>query len=669
LCINSGRIENAGCAVSHPGSQRIDYSLGKRIMSESLRLFVIENNDDIAFEMRQCLEHAGHCVTVCHSGADAVIVLGNSTFDLVLFDVILQDMKGQELLARLRQEGIRTPLLAITAYGDQSLATQLLREGALDYVVRDEANAYLDDLPKRVVESVMRDRLQQTNSLYSAAFDSARDGIILTDLQGTVLHVNQAVERMFGHNRAELSGQSLSHIFRSEKQSEQSIEAIWRTLHDRRSWQGELVHQRKDGTLLDNSLTISPIFDARGQMTHFVCIYRDITERKQMQRELLQAQKMHSVGTLAGGIAHEFNNLLAGIQGYATLALRDRHVPPQVRNFLDDIVKLSDRAANLTRQLLAFARKPSLVRYPTDLLLLLETTRDLVRHSLNIEVVLEAEALPVNEAWVALADGNQLQQVLVNLTLNARDAMPMPQPAPIRYQLLHRVFPSDLSGFPQNVPAGDYLVLEVADEGVGMPPDVLVQALDPFFTTKGVGQGTGLGLSVAFGIMTAHEGYLTIDSEVGVGTRVSLYLPRLHQQAENPAHAPITVLEPEATTPKSILVVDDEDAVLDVVCRFLEIAGHHVVCAKSGVAALECLLHQPIDLIVLDWMISKEDGRVNYDMLHQARPEIPILVCTGVVQAEQAAELQRAGSAGVLRKPFRMNELWHAVNEALPRDA
>ena len=225
-----------------------------------------------------------------------------------------------------------------------------------------ESSDYLAELPKRVSEAVSRHRLQQTNNLLIAALESARDGIVVTDLQGIVLHVNSALERMFGFSRDELLGQDAARIFRSDQQPERNIGEIWQTLHDRRSWQGELVNQRKDGTLLDSSLTIAPIFDVREQMTHFVGIYRDITERKQMERQLVQAQKMHSVGTLAGGVAHEFNNLLAGIQGYASLAMREASLPAPAREFLDFIVQLTDRAANLTRQLLAFARKPSLMR-------------------------------------------------------------------------------------------------------------------------------------------------------------------------------------------------------------------------------------------------------------------------------------------------------------------
>lgn len=413
---------------------------------------------------------------------------------------------------------------------------------------------------------------------------------------------------------------------------------------------------------------MSPIFDGRGQMTNFVGIYRDITERKQMERQLVQAQKMRSVGTLAGGVAHEFNNLLAGIHGYATLALREPHLAPSLREFLDYIVQLTDRAANLTWQLLAFARKPSLMRNPTNLTKLLESTRDFVQRTLNIEVALDVESAPEEEKWMALADANQVQQVLVNLALNARDAMPKPQPAPVIFRLRHRVFVGEMPAFPQNIPPGADLAIEIEDRGSGMPAEVLSQTLDPFFTTKEVGQGTGLGLPVAFGIMNGHQGVLTLASEPGKGTIIGLYLPRLMQYVPDVTASNATVLEPEAAPRRRILVVDDEQAVQDVIRRFLEIAGHTVVCAKNGQEAAHILKDQHFDLVVLDWMIPKEEGRANFYLLRQTRPGLPILLCTGLVQAEQASALMHENRVDLLRKPFRMNELWYAVNNALQQD-
>ena len=229
-------------------------------------------------------------------------------------------------------------------------------------------------------------------------------------------------------------------------------------------------------------------------------------------------------------------------------------------------------------------------------------------------------------------------------------------------------------GFPQNVPSGDYVLLQVEDRGAGMTPEVLNQALDPFFTTKEVGQGAGLGLPVVFGIVQGHQGWLTIDSTPGQGTCVSIYLPRL-VAGSGPARRPSPLRDQEAASPesapgRSILVIDDEGAVLDVVRRFLQIAGYQVAVAANGQEALEFLGDgRPADLVILDLMMPREDVAATFRRLRQLRPGVPILLCTGLADANPAPELLQNGAVGLIRKPFRMRELWAAVRQALANAA
>jgi PAS domain S-box-containing protein len=636
-------------------------------MAESLRLFLVEDDDGMALLVRRVLERAGHQVTCCHRSEDAIIVLHQTQFDLVILDWELDTMDALTLLEDLQRDNISPPALIITKHDNTELATKVWHAGALDYVAKDNALMFLADLPRRVSDSVVRHRTEQHNRLLTAALESARDGIAITDLDGTFLHVNQALESMTGYDREELLGNT-PRLFKSGRHRPEFYAELWRTILGRASWQGELVNRRKDGTMFDASLTVSPIVDSRGALTHFVGIYRDVGERKQLERQLLHAQKMQSVGTLAGGVAHEFNNLLAGIQGYAALGLREHGLSPALQQFLQYVIDLSDRAANLTRQLLAFARKPALSRQPTSMETLLRNTVDLVRHSLSVGVELELPSpSPGGEPLAALADSNQLQQVLVNLALNARDAMSQPQP--IVFRLRRAVLTAEQSAFPENIPPGDYVVVEVQDQGSGMSPEVLNQALDPFFTTKDIGQGTGLGLPVAFGIVHGHQGYLTIQSRQGEGTTVRLYLPRLTGAALRPGLAHLDagrIPEPDSVPGRSIIVVDDEQAVLDVVRRFLEIAGHQVIGTTSGREAL-ALLDQgrQADLVVLDLMIPQEEGSQTFDALRLRRPRLPVLLCTGLLQADPAPRLLQESGVSLLRKPFRMNELWYAVNKAL----
>jgi PAS domain S-box-containing protein len=645
-------------------------------VSDSLRLFLVEDNDDIALLVRKTLERAGHQVTRCRTAADALTVLGHQSFDLVLLDQRLPDMLGTELLHALNREGIAAPTLMVTAHGDEHLASQVLRAGALDYVVKDHDLLFLTELPKRVQESVLRHRLQTANCLLIEALESARDGILIADLQGTILHVNRALEGMTGYSRQELLGKEPSHLFSTSARAD-LLNQLTHTAMARSSWQGESPLLRKDGTSVDVSLTVSPIVDSQGQLRHSVIILRDVGERKHLERQLLQAQKMQSVGTLAGGVAHEFNNLLAGINGYAALALREPGLGGNVREFLVNIVTLSERAAILTRQLLTFARKPPLTRRPTPPAELLQATRELVSRTMRQEVVVEAQEKAADGTPLLVeADANQLQQALVNLALNAHDAVvqrertePGSRKAPVVFRLRHEVLTTLRPGFPQNVPPGDYAVLEVIDQGCGMTEKVLGQALDPFFTTKDVGQGTGLGLPMVFGIVQAHQGFLAIDSAPNRGTCVALYLPRLIDTAppeERPAFEPGQVLEPETGPGRAILVVDDEEALRDVVRRFLEIAGHRVTCAAGGPEAVDRLTRgEAYDLVILDLMMPGEDGLTTFRWLRQRCPNLPVLLCTGILQGDSSPPGLGSGAAGIIRKPFRMNELWYAVKQAL----
>ncbi len=638
-------------------------------MSDPQRLFLVEDDENVAVLIRRELERARFRVTRCRTGADALIVLSQTAFDLVILDHKLPDMDGLALLERLNADGVLVPVLMITARGDEHLATRVLQAGALDYIVKDTALLFLEDLPKRVAVSVRRHRLEQMNRLLIQALESARDGVLITDLQGTILEVNQSLEKQTGYARHEIVGQT-PRLFRSGAHPPEFYARMWQTILGRASWQGEVTNRKKDGNTQQVSLTVSPIVDAQGRLTHFVAIQRDITEHKLLERQLMQAQKMQSVGTLAGGVAHEFNNLLAGINGYASLGLREADAPPNLRLFFQHIVDLSERAAGLTRQLLAFARKPALSRHPLSPAELMRATADLAGRTLQVPVRLDLPADEEGPPSLVEADRNQLQQALINLALNARDALLTARAGgTVTFELRREMLAGPRAGFPQTVPPGEYMVLSVRDNGGGMRPEVLQQALDPFFTTKEVGQGTGLGLPVVFGIVQGHNGHLLIESGAW-GTCASLYLPRLADSVKarpSPvflADAPL--MEPEPSARRCIAVVDDEEAVLDVVRRFLEIAGHLVRCHPSGADLLRALdAGEPADLVILDLMMPDEDAARTFAAIRSRRPALPVLLCTGRAEADPAPRLLQYPATGILRKPFRMNELWYVVGQTM----
>jgi two-component system, cell cycle sensor histidine kinase and response regulator CckA len=376
---------------------------------------------------------------------------------------------------------------------------------------------------------------------------------------------------------------------------------------------------------------------------------------------------MQSLGTLAGGVAHEFNNLLAGISGYTELALREQAVPEVAAQYLRNIKELSDRAAKLTSDMLAYARRPDLRRQVISMHDLVHAAAEFVTRTLKVEVEVEIPAAPPGKSLLVEAAADELRHALINLSMNARDAMR--QPAPIVFRLSHVELSREKQAFPANIPAGDYVVVEVADRGCGMAPNVLAQALDPFFTTKEVGRGTGLGLPLVLRIVEAHHGHLSIETSLGKGTCVSLYLPRWiegeHRQTRQTSFASGEVVEPEPLAGRRILVVDDEDAVRDVVRRFLEIAGHQVISAGSGAEAIDRLSRgDAVDLVILDLMMPKDDGVATFRNLRRLAPKLPVLLCTGQL-VDGPAGIIDDGAVSILRKPFRMTELWYAVRQAL----
>ncbi len=362
------------------------------------------------------------------------------------------------------------------------------------------------------------------------------------------------------------------------------------------------------------------------------------------------------------------NALLAGISGYTELALREPLLPELARQFLRNVKELSDRAARLTSDMLAYARRPDLRRQPVSMEELLRSTAELVGRTLKLEVKLDLPLRTGGPPLVAAVSAEEMRHALLNLTMNARDALETP--APIVYGLRQELLALAKAGFPSDIPPGDYVVLEVADSGCGMAPEVLGQALDPFFTTKEVGSGTGLGLSLVARIMEGHNGILNIESSAGQGTRVSLYLPRWIETLGTPQEQPPftwgEVLEPESTPGRRVLVVDDEQAVRDVVRRFLEIAGHEVTCASSGPEGVAWVAAgNPVDLVILDLMMPKEDGLGTFQRLRQVRADLPVLLCTGQPADDPSLQLPPDGLVGIMRKPFRMTELWYAVRQAL----
>lgn len=482
----------------------------------------------------------------------------------------------------------------------------------------------------------------------AAIVNSSDDAIISKDLYGVITSWNPGAERLFGYTAEEVVGRSVSILFPTERLDEEP-HILQRIRNGERIDHYETVRRCKDGTLRDISLTVSPIADANGNIVGASKIARDITDRKRAEEALRNADRMEVVGRLAGGVAHEANNQMTIVLGCAAFALRRPDLPPEVRDELLSVRKAGERTAAITAQLLAFSRRQILQPAPLDLNELLAAFAPILRRTLGDARDLALELSPSVPGVVA--DRGQLEQVLLNLTLNARDAMPDGGMLRIGTGLETLPQELDVSAF-ERLPAGRYGVLTVQDGGHGMSPETLARIFEPFFTTKPQGEGTGLGLSTVYGIVRQLGGDIRVQSAPRAGTTFQVYLPL----ADLPAAADAS--RPSAPTPAAtgtVLVVEDEPAVRALAARVLQADGFQVLEAPHGEAALELLDGHlgAVQAVVADVSMPIMGGRELAERLALSHPGTPVLLMSGY----PADELERLGmlppsGTPLLTKPF-----------------
>jgi two-component system, cell cycle sensor histidine kinase and response regulator CckA len=501
--------------------------------------------------------------------------------------------------------------------------------------------------------------LAQREAQLAGIIDSAMDAIITVDAAQRIVLFNRAAEQVFGVEAAEVLGQPLDRFIPPALRAahRQHIPAFGETGVTRRSMYSpgllEAVHA--DGHMFPIEASISQLY--LDGVPFYTVILRDISMRVQLEAQLLQAQKLESIGRLAGGVAHDFNNLLTVIGGATELA---RDMLPPAHPALAELAAIqttTERAASLTRQLLAFARRQILAPRSLDVNALICETEQLLRRligeDIQLCITLTPGLAPIH------ADPNQLQQVLLNLAVNARDAMPSGGQLAIQTQLVvHERVASSAT-----VPLGRYVRIVVADTGIGITPEVQTQLFEPFFTTKGPGQGTGLGLATSFGIVTQHGGTIGVESEVGVGTTFFVDLPT----TDVPPIAPEPLL-PSSALPQgqeTILLVEDDGAVRAFAAQVLRSLGYRVVEAADGVQALQqAELVQPIDLLLTDIMLPRMSGTLLAHELVTRQPTLRVLYMSGYADHAKLPDGTALGPL-VLPKPFGRAELARAVRVML----
>jgi two-component system, cell cycle sensor histidine kinase and response regulator CckA len=412
-------------------------------------------------------------------------------------------------------------------------------------------------------------------------------------------------------------------------------------------------------------ITKVPVYDTHGQVIGLVGMSHDITERKRLESQFLQAQKMESIGRLAGGVAHDFNNLLTVIIGYVELA-RDTLTPDNpLHSDLEAIRDAADRAAALTRQLLAFARKQILDPQILNLNDLVLNLDKLLRRLIGEDI--ELVTLPTADLWSVKADANQIEQILVNLAINARDAMP--SGGKLTIETANLILDEAYARHHMSVSPGFYVMLAVSDTGVGMPPEMQAQVFEPFFTTKQAGKGTGLGLATCYGIVKQHGGHIWLYSEVGQGTTFKVYLPRTTEVADvqHTYETPKTLLVGDET----VLLVEDEAAVRQLAIRVLRQLGYTVLEATDGADALRVAGEYPgaIDLLVTDVVMPQLGGAALAERLREAHPRLKVLFMSGYTDHTIIRHSLLEPGVAFLQKPFVPEMLARKVREVLATEA
>jgi PAS domain S-box-containing protein len=580
-------------------------------------------------------------------GLDRAVLVGRSLVPLV-------SPGSREILQRFLVEVASAPASCVVE-----------PEGAPSVRLRLRGEAAPDGVRLRVVVEDVTEllRAELDRASLTLAVEHIDGSVVITDPGGRIVFVNPAFERITGYSHTEAIGQT-PRLLKSGAHDQAFYAKLWATLLAGAVWRGRFINRRKDGALLTEEATISPLRDARGAIAYFVAVRRDVSAELSLEAQLLQTRRMETVGQLAGGIAHDFNNLLLVIKGSTEFALEELPEDSPARREVLEIQTAADRAATLTRQLLAFSRKQLLRPEVVDLDALTAGMIRMLRRVLGENVQLQFR--PTRTLWNVLADPGQIEQIVMNLAVNARDALLEGGTLVFETSNVDAATARATAALAE-APPGEYVKLTVADNGCGMSPEVRSHIFEPFYSTKPKDKGTGLGLATVYGIVKQSGGYISCSSDAGRGTLFSLYFPRHLAKAPadqaRPSAAPLG--DDAARRPKgAILVVEDEASVRAVVRRILVGAGYEVLTAQQGEEALAvCKEHgAQLALVLSDVVMPVMGGSELRRRLALEQPGLEVVFMSGYPDDLGTAADEQVS---VLSKPFSPSSLLAKVRERI----
>ncbi len=533
---------------------------------------------------------------------------------------------------------------------------------------RGQATYGPDGRPTRMTGVAMditeRKRVEESQARLATAVEQSAETIVITDTDGKILYANPAFEKISGYTRAEALGQN-SRILKSGQHDAEFYRRMWEVLGRGETWSGHITNRRKDGKLYDEEASISPIRDAAGKIVSYMAVKRDVTRELQLEAQFHQAQKMEAVGQLAGGVAHDFNNILGVIIGYGELITEDLEPDSPLRTYAEEIRQAAERAKGLTQQLLLFSRKQNVQLVVLDLNETVKNLEKMLRRLIgeNVEMAL----VPGSEIGRIKADTGYVGQVLMNLTVNARDAMP--HGGKLTIATRNATLDENYTRTHQGVLPGDYVMLAVSDTGTGMTPEVKARIFEALFTTKPAGKGTGLGLATCHSIVQQSGGHIEVDTEVGKGTTFKIYFPRVDKPVEAAAAKDQTGPVPRGT--ETLLIVEDEAPVRHLAWKVLETLGYTVLRASNGQDGLNLARDHkgsPIRLVVTDVIMPRMGGKVMADWLKTIYPDLKVLFTSGYTDDALAQQGVLEPGVAFLPKPYAPAVLARKVRAMLDNE-
>jgi PAS domain S-box-containing protein len=653
------------------------------IAARGARILIVDDEPHSRQVMQVMLEPEGFQILAAAGGEEALAIIAQQAPDLILLDVLMPGLDGYEVAARIKSRDAtkNIPIIMITDLDDRPARMRGLSAGAETFLTKplDRAElcvrvrnllrlkAYGDyyDTYSQMLEGEVGSRtadLVESERLYRSTFDAAPVGIIHVGLDGQWLRVNERLCELLGYSREELQSRAVQDLMQSDEvpgESESLRQMAAGTLD--RHVVDEKQYRRRDGSPMWARVNMSVHRDADGHAQHFISVIEDITARRMLEAQFRQAGKMDAVGKLASGVAHDFNNLMTVVLGFAELVNADVTLARQHRTDISEIINAAKRAAALTKQLLAFSRQQVLHATPLDLNALITDMTAMLGRLIGEHITVSLHLEP--NLSLTLADRGQLEQVVMNLLVNARDAMPGGGSIMIETT---NVDLEDCSSHPEAIMRGPYVMLAITDTGTGMSEHTRRHLFEPFFTTKETGKGTGLGLSTTYGIVKQSKGYIWVDSELGRGTTFKVYLPRSDRDAPVETHSTAIATSVQQAS-ETVLLVEDEAGVRLLSKRILDDAGYHVLEAANGDDAERMFSDHgdSIDLLVTDVIMPGCSGPELLSRLRVRKPALRALFMSGYTEQSSAHKLHVGDGLPFVQKPFTAAEFVRQVRDTL----